>query len=74
MLYTIGNIDQHILRFNHLSKRGKRSPERKMLSILRNFQMQMEFMILSHGESQILVAMIKFVVLLPVENLSLLVK
>jgi hypothetical protein len=43
MSYTIGNIDLNTLKFNLLSKKRKRSQEKRTLSTLKNFQMPMEF-------------------------------
>jgi hypothetical protein len=56
MLSTIGNIDPNIPKFNPLSKKRKRNLEKKMLSILKSFQMLTEFTIERTGLNQILVA------------------
>jgi hypothetical protein len=56
MLSIIGNIDLNILKFNLLSKKRKRNLEKKMLSILKNFQMLTEFTIERTGLNQILAA------------------
>jgi len=56
MSSIIGNIDLNILKFNLLSKKRKRSLEKKMLSILKNFQMLTESTIERTGLNQILAA------------------
>jgi len=58
MLYIIGNIDLNILKFNLLSKKRRRNLEKKMLSILKNYQMLTEFTIERAGLNQILAAKI----------------
>ena len=71
MSSIIGNIDLNILKFNLLSKKRKRSLEKKMLSILKNFQMLTESTIERTGLNQILAAKTWFAVLHAVQKLSL---
>ena len=73
-LSTTGNIDHLTQSQSLLSKRKRRNQERRMHSILKNFQMLMEFMTLRTGFSQTLVVKIWFAVLLLVQMHSLLVE
>lgn len=63
-LSITGNTDQLTQKQFHLNKRRRRNLEKRMHSILKNYQMLMVFMTLKTGFNQILAVKIWFVVLL----------